>query len=70
MVRHFGLEGVNDNAVHAIGYQELSESVTPSAAANTVCEISATNPDTAHTLWKQLDRAYLKPLFGGRCGGP
>ena len=69
MVRHFGLQGLNDNAVHTIGYQELNASVTPLAAANAVHEISSTNPDTAHTMWKQLDRAYLKPLFGGRSSG-
>ena len=69
MVSHFGLQGLNDHAVHTIGYQELHEAVSPSAAANAVREISSTNPDTAHTLWKQVDRAYLKPLFGGRSSG-
>ena len=69
MVSHFGLQGLNDSAVHTIGYQELNEAVTPSAAANAVREISSKNPDTAHTLWKQIDRAYLKPLFGGRSSG-
>ncbi|KAL3155429.1 hypothetical protein ABBQ38_010986 [Trebouxia sp. C0009 RCD-2024] len=68
MVRHLGLQGLNDQAVHAIGYQELNASVDPSAAAHAVREISE-NPDTAHAMWKQLDRTYLKPLFGGRSGG-
>ena len=68
MVRHLGLQGLNDQAVHAIGYQELNESMDPSAAAHAVREISE-NPDTAHAMWKQLDRTYLKPLFGGRSGG-
>ena len=68
MVQHLGLQGLNDHAVHAIGYQELHESMDASAAASAVREISA-NPDTAHATWKQLDRTYLKPLFGGRSGG-
>lgn len=67
-MRHLGLQGLNDHAVHAIGYQELHESVDPSSAANAVREISS-NPDTAHAMWKRLDRTYLKPLFGGRSGG-
>lgn len=68
MVRHLGLQGLNDHAVHAIGYQELHESMDSTAAANAVRDISS-NPDTAHATWKQLDRTYLKPLFGGRSGG-
>lgn len=67
-MRHLGLQGLNDHAVHAIGYQELHESMDPTTAANAVRDISS-NPDTAHATWKQLDRTYLKPLFGGRSGG-
>ncbi len=69
MVRHFGLQGLDDMAVHALGYQDLHKSVSPGAAANAVRELAANNPDSAHTLWKQLDKAYLKPLFGGRSSG-
>lgn len=69
MVQHFGLQGLDDMAVHALGYQDLHKSVSPSTAANAVREIAANNPDSAHTLWKQIDKAYLKPLFGGRSSG-
>ncbi|KAA6419187.1 MAG: CPA1 family transporter: sodium ion proton, partial [Trebouxia sp. A1-2] len=69
MVQHFGLQGLDDMAVHALGYQDLHKSVSPSTAANAVREIAANNPDSAHTLWKQVDKAYLKPLFGGRSSG-
>lgn len=69
MVQHFGLQGLNDMAVHTLGYQDLHKSVSPAAAANAVREIAASNADPAHALWKQLDKTYLKPLFGGRSSG-
>ena len=69
MVQLFGLQGLDDMSVHAMGYQDLHESVTPAAAANAVREIAANNPDSAHTIWKQVDKQYLKPLFGGRSLG-
>ena len=69
MVQHFGLQGLDDMSVHALGYQDLHESVTPAAAANAVREIAANNPDSAHTIWKQIYKQYLTPLFGGRSLG-
>ena len=69
MVKHFGLQGLSDTAVHTQGYKELHQQASAAEANNAVREIAATNPDTAHTLWKQVDRAYLKPLFGGRSSG-
>ena len=69
MVKHFGLQGLSDTAVHTQGYKELHVEASASEANNAVREIAATNPDTAHTYWKQIDRAYLKPLFGGRSSG-
>ena len=63
-----GFRALNDQAVHATRYQELHESVDPSAAAHAVREIP-TNPDTARAMWKQLDRTGLHPVFGGRPGG-
>lgn len=69
MVKHFGLQGLTDTAVHTQGYRELQPDASASEANNAVREIAAANPDTAHTLWKQIDRAYLKPLFGGRSSG-
>ena len=69
MVQHLGLQGLNDMAVHALGYQDLNRSISPAAAANAVHEIAANNPDSVHALWKRLDKAYLRPLFGGRASG-
>ena len=68
-MQHFGLQGLNDMAVHALGYQDLHDAVSPATAANAVREIAANNPDSAHTIWKQIDKQYLKPLFGGRSLG-
>lgn len=69
MVKHFGLQGLNDTAVHTQGYRELHPDASVSEANNAVRDIAATNPDTAHSVWKQIDRAYLKPIFGGRSSG-
>ena len=69
MVKHFGLQGLNDMGVHSQGYKELHASVSTSEANNAVRETAANSHDSAHALWKQMDKQYLRPFLGGRSSG-
>ena len=69
MVKHFGLQGLNDMGVHSLGYKELHPSASMSEANNAVRETADNSHDSAHALWKQMDKQYLRPFLGGRSSG-
>ena len=49
-----------------MGYQERHPGVSRENAEEAVCEIQGRMSDRAHSTWKNIDAAFLQPLFGGR----
>ena len=49
-----------------MGYQERHPGVSRENAEEAVREIQGMMSDRAHSTWKNIDAAFLQPLFGGR----